>query len=295
MPFSGLVEVTDWVGNVKRQFLHRNDSVFDVARPDTNATWTENCVSVPVYGWITTSYVGGPGHLYPSSQRWGIIDYQTVCSFTQVVTYEGCFDCGTYVPGGGGGGSGDGDNRQPTIEIDDEDVYPCEVGFISVDNECLKISLSLDDEQDPNDCEQAMIMMMPWAVPSLLINKDLAINSTFNVFGPINAHNNCADAFRHAMYNALNTQSVGADVAQLFGDAHECGVPLNELLEKEMDLHNNAVGRQIGSSNPNASNDELALLIINAMANGQLKHINGLDQFNRITASSELVSTFDCF
>jgi hypothetical protein len=141
MPFSGLVEVTDWVGNVKRQFLHRNDSVFDVARPDTNATWTENCVSVPVYGWITTSYVGGPGHLYPSSQRWGIIDYQTVCSFTQVVTYEGCFDCGTYVPGGGGGGgSGDGDNRQPTIEIDDEELLACPIGYFPNSiGECFKL------------------------------------------------------------------------------------------------------------------------------------------------------------
>ncbi len=292
MPFSGIVEVTDWAGNIKRQFLHRNDSVFEVARPDDNAGWTENCVQVPIYGWITTSYVGGPGNMYPSSQRWGILDYQSVCSFTQIITELGCYSCETYSPGGGG--SGIGNDRQPTIDIDDEDVFPCEEGFILVDNECLKVNISLDLNEDSNICEKLMVVQFPLAVPSLMENRDFAVEKT-RIYFSGSLHNTCADAFRHALFNALNTQSLGADVTRLFGDAHECLVPEDKYLEKEMDLFNNAIGRQIGSSNPDANLEQLIILIINAMSNGELRYISNLDIRSQITPNSTLISTSDCF
>lgn len=61
-----------------------------------------------------------------------------------------------------------------------------------------------------------------------------------------------ADALRHSLWNALNASYLGKSMAKLFADAHEM-TPLDPtkissrlyLLEREMDLHNNDMGRQL--------------------------------------------------
>jgi len=58
--------------------------------------------------------------------------------------------------------------------------------------------------------------------------------------------NACSNAFRHALFNALNAQDVGADLAKQFGDAHE-DIPGNTNNNAIMDFHNNAVGIIVGS------------------------------------------------
>ncbi|MFT7029227.1 MAG: hypothetical protein ACI82Q_002642 [Nonlabens sp.] len=37
IPFSGLVQVADWSGSISKQFIQRNDSVYEVVQPDANA------------------------------------------------------------------------------------------------------------------------------------------------------------------------------------------------------------------------------------------------------------------
>lgn len=55
-------------------------------------------------------------------------------------------------------------------------------------------------------------------------------------------HNDNADAFRHATWNALMVYHVGSSYAKSFADAHEYGTPDNPPLEFQMDMFNNALG-----------------------------------------------------
>lgn len=77
------------------------------------------------------------------------------------------------------------------------------------------------------------------------------------------------DAFRHAYWNARMTQEFGLEFATAFGTAHE-GVPDNPSDREAMDLYNNEVGRRIASAHPDASPQELADLIQQAIENGEL-------------------------
>ena len=59
-------------------------------------------------------------------------------------------------------------------------------------------------------------------------------------------HNGPQDAIRHCDWSCEMAQTIGPEQAQKVGDIHEaCGN--NPPGEKAMDLHNNAVGRELGS------------------------------------------------
>lgn len=58
-------------------------------------------------------------------------------------------------------------------------------------------------------------------------------------------HNGNGDAFRHALWNSLMKARVGAAWAQRWADAHENGTTDQPVIEKEMDLFNNEVGRTL--------------------------------------------------
>ena len=58
-----------------------------------------------------------------------------------------------------------------------------------------------------------------------------------------------ADAFRHCLWSALLAYQVGETYAKRLNDAHEREGELkdhNTNLDREMDYHNNAVGRRLG-------------------------------------------------
>lgn len=61
------------------------------------------------------------------------------------------------------------------------------------------------------------------------------------------SHNNEGDAFKHCMFQAELTFWLGSTIAKFFGDLHE-NKPDNPEAEKEMDLHNNEKGREIGKT-----------------------------------------------
>lgn len=66
-------------------------------------------------------------------------------------------------------------------------------------------------------------------------------NETFrNINGPENA-------FQHAFWNALMAWGHGTELAKEAADIHE-NFPNNPPCEKNMDLHNNNIGRPIGAS-----------------------------------------------
>lgn len=85
------------------------------------------------------------------------------------------------------------------------------------------------------------------------------------VVGGEDGHN---DAFRHTYWNALMTRHFGEDFAAAFGTAHE-GVPGNPADKEAMDLYNNELGRSIAVANPDASDEELADLVFQAINDGE--------------------------
>ena len=82
--------------------------------------------------------------------------------------------------------------------------------------------------------------------------------------GADDGHN---DAFRH--WNALMTRHFGEEFAAAMASAHE-GAPGNPADREAMDVYNNEVGRRIAAENPEASDEELAQLIYEAVENGEM-------------------------
>lgn len=93
------------------------------------------------------------------------------------------------------------------------------------------------------------------------------------------AYNNEGDAFKHCMFQAELTFWLGERIAKFFGDMHE-DKPDNPEKEKEMDLHNNEKGREIGKPyfwliwnklfNRQAIYDDMAESIMFKMRTGEL-------------------------
>lgn len=85
-----------------------------------------------------------------------------------------------------------------------------------------------------------------------------------------------ADAFRHAYWNALMTQRYGEEWAREFATAHERN-PSSNHIPVGMDLHNNEVGRSIAQANPDASPEQLANLVEQAVKDGKMVVIDKND------------------
>lgn len=104
--------------------------------------------------------------------------------------------------------------------------------------------------------------------------RDDAFSESESRYGGAGAEDGHQDAFRHAYWNALMTREYGPDFAAAFGTAHE-GVPGNPSDREAMDLYNNEVGRRIAIENPDASPEELAGLVEQAVADGEMVVIDG--------------------
>ena len=141
------------------------------------------------------------------------------------------------------------------------------------------------NEQDPYDdwnrltqCERDFFSSKPYHLINAIANRSEAENSAVERFGdckvPENTHplrNTIGDAYRHAYFSALNTQSMGYIDAKALGDAHECGTPLNEIDEKEMDLNNNDWGYLYGDTMSYINEAHFYTTFMDAVQNGQIK------------------------
>jgi hypothetical protein len=65
--------------------------------------------------------------------------------------------------------------------------------------------------------------------------------------------NDIGDARRHCHWSCCLTKKLGAEMAKVLGDAHEFGDPNSKECERNMDLNNNAQGRQVGLSGADCS------------------------------------------
>lgn len=96
-----------------------------------------------------------------------------------------------------------------------------------------------------------------------------AFSTADSRFVPEDQNDNHNDAFRHAYWNALMARRFGEEWARNYATAHEMR-PDNTQPREAMDLYNNEVGRRIALEHPDASDEEIADLIEEAVRAGDM-------------------------
>ena len=123
-----------------------------------------------------------------------------------------------------------------------------------------------------NDKEKEIILWDPqwYKVFDVEKNADIAMQQTVSEYG-FQGKGDKSDAFRHAIWQALNVQSVGENFTRKWSDAHEYSTPPNEVrTDLYMDVHNNDVGIEIGKNNSSATLAQLVTIIKDQIALGKL-------------------------
>lgn len=92
--------------------------------------------------------------------------------------------------------------------------------------------------------EKKLVASHPIEAGHYYTSSQIAKSHTLKIYGK-NGYQDNSDAFRHAVWNGALTQRIGVSRAKVWTDAHEQGV--TDKLDKAMDLHNNKLGRDIGS------------------------------------------------
>lgn len=119
------------------------------------------------------------------------------------------------------------------------------------------------------DSEKDLCIRYPLDALKVNTAKNIATSQTEEKFGA-NGLGDRSDAFRHGLWNAEMTVLIGQDKAELFATAHEDkdvtgtesdGYP--KTSHRDMDLHNNEIGRKIGEKNSGASEDEMGDIVYN--------------------------------
>lgn len=129
------------------------------------------------------------------------------------------------------------------------------------------------------DSEKKLCIRYPFDALKVNTAKNIATSQTESKFGT-NGLGNRSDAFRHGIWNAEMTILIGKEKAELFATAHEDkDVTGNEsdgypkTAHRDMDLHNNAVGREIGEENDKATEEELADIIYNEVMSPETQFV----------------------
>lgn len=87
------------------------------------------------------------------------------------------------------------------------------------------------------------------------------------------SHNTRRDAHRHCVWTALMTERANEPFAKRLGDAHEFGASGQPTSERDMDLHNNYWGRQVGLATAGKRDSTRADGCRNYINNGTLRWI----------------------
>ena len=130
--------------------------------------------------------------------------------------------------------------------------------------------------------EKVLTGLYPLQAIIINSNREKADNFTKQFMG-FSGLNDKSDAFRHCFFNAINQRDCGydlvygslANIAKLFGDAHESETPSQRDLEKQMDLWNNYLGYHLITNNSATSNvnNDIADKVKQYVNNGLLKYI----------------------
>ena len=168
--------------------------------------------------------------------------------------------------------------------------YPFYSTFQFAGNKPIQF-IDLDGKEEARFEELTYAILNPINALQARNNAEKAFQAAQNSGLP-NPGDGLQDAFRHAYWNALNTRDIGVDNAEQIATLHEKGFtnpandpnsPEYDPVAIEMDLFNNRIGRMIGSQYPNATDEQLAALVMQALANGELRVIIniGSDNLNK--------------
>ena len=206
---------------------------------------------------------------------------------------------GTATGGGGGGGGATGGSGSPStteqrhdellaeyqVAPDETTMWPGGAGGWLVEqggwlNELTGEHLPIPNREEVTEAEAQMLDDLllsqgPGAVLDVMdLRQDaLHVAETRYDEGLTDGH---GDAFRHAYWNALMTQRFGEEWVSDFATAHERG-PTSHPVPVAMDLYNNEVGRQIALEHPDASPEQLADIVQQAVTDGDMVVIDEND------------------
>ena len=125
------------------------------------------------------------------------------------------------------------------------------------------------DNSGTNEAEKALAKKHYIAAYQVNEAKTITEEYIHKVYGKNNDIDGTkVNAYRHAMWSAIMTDMIGEKLAKQFGDAHE-DFPNNKKENKEMDLHNNALGRRIAQEYAGQGYDVFSEKIIEAIENGE--------------------------
>lgn len=305
--FSGIVGITDLSGNFVNGYRLKNGEFvtqFMVAKKQQqkdSIDTSKNTLSFttrtdPKKKWMSGTIQLAEVSVYapeePSNSGGGSYGGLSVRGGNYFGGYSFGFSFGAPSGGGSGssssgGSSGSGKGGAINVFPCDDPLHGCNNDFIE-DEDSLENFLNQDvwDEQNPYDrwneltkCEKDFFRTNPHHLYNAKLNRSEAEDAAHNRFGNCNngsdhpLHNTIGDAYRHAYFSALNTQIMGYSNAKTLGDAHECEVPISELNEKKMDLHNNAWGYHYGSTVSVVNERQFHNSFMDALNKGQIKII----------------------
>lgn len=95
--------------------------------------------------------------------------------------------------------------------------------------------------------ETLLLMGEPWNAFPTNTCRSLAVDETNRQWPGYAQFQDRADGFRHAYWNILMCRRISEDWARKFSTAHEYGA-VNGLLDAQMDLNNNGIGRALWRS-----------------------------------------------
>lgn len=137
----------------------------------------------------------------------------------------------------------------------------------------------IDIWNSPTDSEKKLCIRYPFDALKVNTARNIATEQTDRKFG-YSGLGDRSDAFRHGIWNAEMTVLIGKEKAELFATAHEDkdvtgkesdGYP--KTAHRDMDLHNNEVGRTIGEQNEDVSEDEMANIIYQDIYSGTTQFV----------------------
>lgn len=102
-----------------------------------------------------------------------------------------------------------------------------------------------------NDIEKKLFKENRSKALLCLANGKLALKYSQEMYESSVLHNGNGDAFRHTLWNYGMAIDVGQGFAKKWADAHENGAKGQPKLEKQMDLYNNKIGRELAKTYPN--------------------------------------------
>ena len=135
------------------------------------------------------------------------------------------------------------------------------------DEEMVFTILEEKAENNITETEKKLLIKYPFDALKVNTAKNIATTQTEIKFG-YSGLGDRSDAFRHGIWNAEMTILIGENKAELFATAHEDinteGYESDGFLKTEhrnMDLHNNGIGREIGKNSGSITENELADII----------------------------------